>query len=116
MLFKLDWVLILDNLNKSLEHRTGRLLSLRGRIILVNIVLSATMLYYVSFFLVLLGVRRIVRIGSGFNWSGLEEDKRKFTLSRVTSVYNEGGRRIWSTRPTYLQPIPHGEMVMAHSL
>lgn len=46
-----DWSLLLETFERRLERWRGRLLSLGGRIILINVVLSALPTYLMSYFL-----------------------------------------------------------------
>lgn len=67
---RMDWTPLLDSIQRKLEGWRGRMLSLGGRIILLNAILSATPLYYMSFVFITVVRRMINRIRGRLIWAG----------------------------------------------
>jgi hypothetical protein len=68
---KLDWKILIQKLQKCLPSWNGKLLSLKGRLILLNSIFSSLPIYYLSFFLISQNIlRRIDQIQKRFLWAG----------------------------------------------
>lgn len=75
--FKQDWNPLLDCFEKKLESWKDNLLSLGGRVGMLNAVLSTLPLYYISFFLLLCWVRNIIdRIRKNFMWNSTSDTNK----------------------------------------
>jgi hypothetical protein len=70
------WKIVEKRLQKCLSSWKGKLLSLGGKLILINLVLSNMVLYMISFFLLPKGVlHRLDYYRSRFFWQGDSEIK-----------------------------------------
>jgi hypothetical protein len=71
-----EWKIVEKRLQKCLSSWKGKLLSLGGKLILINLVLSNMVLYMISFFLLPKGVlHRLDYYRSRFFWQGDSEIK-----------------------------------------
>jgi hypothetical protein len=74
--------LVKERLQKRLSSWKGKLLSLGGRLILINSVLSNMVLYMISFFLLPKGVlHKLDYYRSRFFWQG-DSEKKKYRLAK----------------------------------
>jgi hypothetical protein len=77
-----EWKLVEERLQKRLSSWKGKLLSLGGRLILINSVLSNMVLYMISFFLQPKGVlHKLYYYRSRFFWQG-DSEKKKYRLAK----------------------------------
>jgi hypothetical protein len=85
---KNDWQLIIDKIHKKLPLWKGKQLSLGGRLVLLNYVLSSIPLYYISLFRIPAWVlSRIDQIRKRFLWAGVNSSSvRKYYLVRWATV------------------------------
>jgi hypothetical protein len=75
-----EWKAVEERLQKHLSRWKGKLLSLGGRLVLINSVLSNMVLYMISFFLLPKGVlQKLDYYRSRFFWQGNSE-KKKYRL------------------------------------
>jgi len=76
------WKPVIENLQKMLSNWKGKHLSMGGRVVLLNVVLSSIPLYFLSFFKAPKKVlQEIVKIQRSFLWGGVEENKKICWLS-----------------------------------
>ena len=76
-----EWKCIEDGIEKKLSCWKGKLMSYRGRLVLINSVLTSMMMFLLSFFKIPKGVRkRLHFFRSRFFWQ-LDEAKRKYRLA-----------------------------------
>jgi hypothetical protein len=81
-----EWKHVEERLQKRLSSWKGKLLSLGGRLVLINSVLSNMVLYMISFFQIPKGVlQRLDYFRSRFFWQG-DSDKKKYRLTRWNIV------------------------------
>jgi hypothetical protein len=81
-----EWKLVEERLQKRLSSWKGKLLSIGGRLILINSVLTNLVLHMVSFFLLPKGVlRKLDYYRSRFFWQGDNENK-KYRLTKWSVV------------------------------
>jgi hypothetical protein len=89
-----EWKLVEERLQKRLSSWKGKLLSLGGRLILINLVLSNMVLHMISFFLLPKGVlHKLDYYRSRFFWQG-DTEKKKYRLAKwsvVCSPKDQGG-------------------------
>jgi hypothetical protein len=89
-----EWKCVEERLQKRLSSWKGKLLSLGGRLILINSVLTNMVLYMISFFLLPKGVlHRLDYYRSRFFWQG-DSEKKKYRLvkwSVVCTPKDQGG-------------------------
>jgi hypothetical protein len=77
-----EWKHVEERLQKRLSSWKGKLLSLGGRLVLINSVLTNMVLYMVSFFQIPKGVlHRLDYFRSRFFWQG-DSEKKKYRLTR----------------------------------
>ena len=75
-----------ERLEKRLSSWKGKLLSIGGRLVLVNLVLSNMVLYMISFFQLPKGVlQKLDYFWSRFFWQG-DSEKKKYRLARWNIV------------------------------
>jgi hypothetical protein len=75
-----EWKLVEERLQKRLSSWKGKLLSLGGRLVLINLVLTNMVLYMISFFLLPKGVlHKLDYYRSRFFWQG-DSEKKKYRL------------------------------------
>jgi Reverse transcriptase (RNA-dependent DNA polymerase) len=86
--YKSDWQLLIDKFHKKLPQWKGNHLSLGGRLVLLNSVLSSITLYYISLFKIPAWVlSRIDQIRKRFLWAGVNSSTtRKYYLVRWATV------------------------------
>jgi Reverse transcriptase (RNA-dependent DNA polymerase) len=78
-----DWQRLVDKINNKLPTWKGKLLSLGGRLVLLNSVISAIPLYYIILFKIPCWVLiKIDRIRKRFLWAGSDITSRKYHLIR----------------------------------
>jgi hypothetical protein len=81
-----EWKLVEERLQKRLSSWKGKLLSVGGRLVLINSVLTNMVLYMFSFFQVPKGVlKRLDYYRSRFFWQG-DSDKKKYRLAKWNIV------------------------------
>jgi hypothetical protein len=81
-----EWKLVEKRLQKRLSSWKGKLLSLRGRLVLINSVLTNMVLYMISFFLLPKDVlHKLDYYRSRFFWQGNSE-KKKYRLVKWSVV------------------------------
>jgi hypothetical protein len=89
-----EWKIVEERLQKRLSSWKGKLLSLEGRLILINSVLSNMVLHMISFFLLPKGVlHKLDYYRSRFFWQG-DSEKKKYRLAKwsvVCSPKDQGG-------------------------
>jgi hypothetical protein len=89
-----EWKLVEERLQKRLSSWKGKLLSIRGRLILINSVLSNMVLHMISFFLLPKGVlHKLDYYRSRFFWQG-DSEKKKYRLKKwivVCCPKDQGG-------------------------
>jgi hypothetical protein len=89
-----EWKCVEERLQKRLSSWKGKLLSLGGRLILINSVLTNMVLYMISFFLLPKGVlHRLDYYRSRFFWQG-DSEKKKYRLvkwSVICTPKDQGG-------------------------
>jgi hypothetical protein len=89
-----EWKAVEERLQKRLSSWKGKLLSLGGRLVLINSVLSNMVLYMISFFLLPKGVlQKLDYYRSRFFWQG-DSEKKKYRLvkwSVVCKPKDQGG-------------------------
>jgi hypothetical protein len=79
--------MIEERLQIRLSSRKGKLLSLGGRLVLINVVLTNMVLYMISFFQLPRGVlKRLDYFWSRFFWQG-DSEKRKYRLTKWSVLY-----------------------------
>jgi hypothetical protein len=79
---KRAFMLLIQRVHTRLSGGIATCLSLEGRIVLTNAVLSALLVYYMSVFqLPLLVIAEIDKVCSNFLWQGIQSDKRKLHLA-----------------------------------
>lgn len=77
-LTNVEWKMVEERLQIRLSNWKGKLLSLGGRLVLINAVLSNVVLYMISFFQLPRGVlKRLDYFRSRFFWQG-DSEKRKY--------------------------------------
>ena len=89
-----EWKLVEERLQARLNSWKGKLLSLGGRLVLINSVLSNMVLYMISFFQLPKGVlKRLDYFRSRFFWQGDSEERkyRPAKWSVVCSPKDHGG-------------------------
>jgi hypothetical protein len=86
-----------ERLQKCLSSWKGKLLSLGGRLVLINSVLSNMVLYMISFFLLPKGVlQKLDYYRSRFFWQG-DSEKKKYRVVKWSVAYrpkDQGGLRV----------------------
>jgi len=81
-----DWGKIEEHFEKRLSRWKGKHLSIGGRLILINSVLSSLPMYMMSFFYVLKGVlKKLDYFRSRFFWQG-DDNKKKYRLIRWSTL------------------------------
>ena len=81
-----EWKEVEERLQKRLASWKGKLLTVGGRLVLINSVLTNMVLYMLSFFLVPKGVlKRLNYYRSRFFWQG-DLEKKKYRLARWNEV------------------------------
>lgn len=86
-LSKQDWDPLLDHLERRLEGWKGKYLFLAGRIILINVVLSAIPLYFMSVaYLPYWVINKIDSISRRFLWQRVGENANKFHLVTLGQI------------------------------
>jgi hypothetical protein len=89
-----EWKLVEERLQKRLSSWKGKLLSLGGRLVLINSVLTNMVLYMLSFFILPKGIlHKLDYYRSRFFWQG-DNEKKKYRLvkwSIVCSPKDQGG-------------------------
>jgi hypothetical protein len=89
-----EWKLVKEILQKRLSSWKGNLLSLGGRLILINLVLSNMVMHMILFFLLPKGVlHKLDYYRSRFFWQG-DNKKKKYRLAKwsvVCSPKDQGG-------------------------
>jgi hypothetical protein len=81
-----EWKLVEERLQKRLSSWKGKLLSLGGRLVLVNSVLTNMVLYMISFFILPKGVlHKLDYYRSRFFWQG-DSEKKKYRLVKWSVV------------------------------
>jgi hypothetical protein len=81
-----EWKAVEERLQKRLSSWKGKLLSVGGRLVLINSVLTNMVLYMLSFFQVPKGVlQRLDYYRSRFFWQG-DSEKKKYRLARWNVV------------------------------
>jgi hypothetical protein len=77
-----EWKIVEDRLQKRLSSWKGKLLSLGGRSVLINLVLSNMVLHMISFFLLPKGIlQKLDYYRSRFFWQG-DSEKKKYRLAK----------------------------------
>jgi hypothetical protein len=75
-----EWKQVEERLQKRLSSWKGKLLSLGGRLVLINSVFASMVLYMISFFLIPKGVlHKIDYYRTRFFWQG-DSEKKKYRL------------------------------------
>ena len=78
---KPKWIPLIENVQKRLAGSKGRLLSLGGRVTMINAVLSTIPTYFLSFFLFPIWVKRkIDSLRRKFLWNGVHREAKGFCL------------------------------------
>jgi hypothetical protein len=89
-----EWKVVEERLHKHLSSWKGTLLSVGGRLVLINSVLTNMVLYMLSFFQVPKGVlQRLDFYRSRFFWQG-DSEKKKYRLVKwnvVCRLRDQGG-------------------------
>jgi hypothetical protein len=88
------WLPMIDVLKKRLDYWGNRSLSFGGRIVLLNSVLSAIPIFYLSFMMMPAKVwKEVVKIQRNFLWSGLDKKTKICWVEwdLVTKPKDEGG-------------------------
>jgi hypothetical protein len=81
-----DWNGVIDKVQKKLPNWKGALLSIGGRIVLINSVLSSTPLYMLSLYKMPVKIRKkLDRIRCQFLWQGTST-KKKFALIKWSKI------------------------------
>jgi hypothetical protein len=81
-----EWKIVEERLQLRLSSWKGKLLSLGGRLVLINAVLSNMVLYMISFFQIPKGVlKRLDYFRSRFFWQG-DSEKKKYRLTKWSVV------------------------------
>jgi hypothetical protein len=81
-----EWKIVEERLQLRLSSWKGKLLSIGGRLVLINSVLSNMVLYMLSFFLLPKGVlKRLDFFHSRFFWQG-DSEKKKYRLTKWSVV------------------------------
>jgi hypothetical protein len=81
-LSNIDWKALEQRIEKKLSCWKGKLLSVGGRLVLINSILTSMVLFMLSFFEVLRGVlEKIEYFRSSFFWQN-DEHKKKYRLAR----------------------------------
>jgi len=81
-----EWKLVEERLQKRLNSWKGKLLSLVGRLVLINSVLTNMVLYMISFFQLPKGVlTKVYYFRSKLFWQG-DSEKKKYRLARWNVV------------------------------
>jgi hypothetical protein len=81
-----EWKIVEERLQKRLSSWKGKLLSLGGRLVLINSVLTNMVLYMISFFQLPKGVlQRLDYFRSRFFWQG-DNEKKKYRLTKWSVV------------------------------
>jgi hypothetical protein len=81
-----EWKIVEERLHLRLSSWKGKLLSIGGRLVLINSVLSNMVLYMLSFFLLPKGVlSRLDFFRSRFFWQG-DSEKKKYRLAKWSVV------------------------------
>jgi hypothetical protein len=82
-----DWKIIDQRIEKKLSSWKGKHLSMRGHLVLVNLVLASIVMFKISFFEVLRGVlEKIDYYRSRFYWQS-DQHKKKYKLVRWNIIY-----------------------------
>ena len=91
----IDWQILIDKIEKKLQTWKGSLLSLGGRVTLLNSVLSAIPLYWLSIYRLPVKIRhKIDKIRRKFLWHGGNSTRKKYHLVEwrvVCKSKNQGG-------------------------
>jgi hypothetical protein len=92
-----DWEKIEERIEKNLSSWKGKYLSVGGRLVLINSVLSSLLMFMLSFFEVPKGVlEKINYFRSRFFWQH-DSQKKKYRLTKwsiMCQPNNQGGLRI----------------------
>jgi hypothetical protein len=81
-----EWKIVEERLQKRLSSWKGKLLSLGGRLVLINSVLSNLVLHMISFFLLPKGIlQKLDYYRSRFFWQG-DSEKKKYRLAKWSVV------------------------------
>jgi hypothetical protein len=81
-----EWKIVEERLQKRLSSWKGKLLSLGGRLVLINSVLTNMVLYMISFFLLPKGfLHKLDYSRSRFLWQG-DSEKKKYRLVKWSIV------------------------------
>jgi hypothetical protein len=92
-----DWEKIEERIEKNLSSWKGKYLSVGGRLVLINSVLSSLLMFMLSFFEVPKGVlKKINYFRSRFFWQH-DSQKKKYRLTKwsiMCQPNNQGGLRI----------------------
>jgi hypothetical protein len=81
-----EWKIVEERLQKRLSSWKGNLLSLGGRLVLINAVLTNLVLYMISFFQLPKGIlHRLDYLRSRFFWQG-DSEKKKYRLTKWNVV------------------------------
>ena len=90
-----DWKVIIDRINNRIQGWKGKLLSIGGRVTLLNSVLSAIPIYWLSVFKMPTKIRmRIDKLRRRFLWYGGDSVRKKYCLvswEAVCKSKNQGG-------------------------
>jgi hypothetical protein len=77
-----DWKIIEDKFEKKLSNWKGKLMSMGGRLVLINSVIKSLVMFIMSFFVVPRRVlERIDYFRSRFFWQG-DDHKKKYMLAK----------------------------------
>jgi hypothetical protein len=82
-----DWRLVEERFRKKLSSWKGKMLSLGGRLVLINSVLSSLPMYMMSFFSIPKGVlEKLDYYRSRFFWQ-CDEHKKKYRLAKWSILH-----------------------------
>ena len=94
-----EWKQVEQRLEKRLSSWKGKLLSVGGRLVLINSVLSNMVLYMLSFFQIPKGVlRRLDYFRSRFFWQG-DNEKKKYRLAKWSVLCRPKDQGVRYSRP-----------------
>jgi hypothetical protein len=83
-----EWNGVIDKVQKKLPNWKGALLSIGGRIVLINSVLSSTPLYMLSLYKMPVKIKKkLDRIRCQFLWQGTSTKKKVFLNQMVKKLY-----------------------------